>query len=295
MDSPLQAKLSISIVNYDSSDVELRSLLQSLLTAIEFAREEIELTSYISLIDNSPENRLTLKSFSELQEQSSSVDCEIKLIQGQGNIGFGAGHNIAINQQATLADEPSALSTDNNYHLICNPDVIVDESSIANGIRFLLSNDDINAISPFAAGENERQQFLCKQYPSVLTFLIRGFFPSPLKKFFKDRLARFEMQELANNKPCKNVKIISGCFMLCRLDKLIELRGFDPGYFVYFEDFDLSLRLGKLAYTPDMKIHHSGGHAAKKGIKHIAMFARSGYRFFHKHGWQFIKQESRSS
>lgn len=60
-------------------------------------------------------------------------------------------------------------------------------------------------------------------------------------------------------------------------------------YFLYFEDFDLSLRAGRLglsAYCPGMARPAFGGGVARKGWRHIACFARSAARFFNTHGWR---------
>jgi hypothetical protein len=81
--------------------------------------------------------------------------------------------------------------------------------------------------------------------------------------------------------------------MLCLSDALIRAKGFDEAYFLYFEDFDLSLRMGeigRLDYVPAMRIEHAGGHAARKGFSHLRMFMQSGFRFFNTHGWRFFRQ-----
>lgn len=78
--------------------------------------------------------------------------------------------------------------------------------------------------------------------------------------------------------------------MLCKREVLSEVGGFDDRYFLYFEDFDLSLRLGKqgrLAYVPAMKIIHAGGNTASKGLRHILLFMRSAMRFFNQWGWRW--------
>ena len=85
--------------------------------------------------------------------------------------------------------------------------------------------------------------------------------------------------------------LASGCFMLLRAHSLATVGGFDERYFLYFEDFDLSLRLaqlGEVQYLPEMQIIHHGGYAARKGWRHIAMFLRSGIRFFQDHGWRWV-------
>ncbi len=79
--------------------------------------------------------------------------------------------------------------------------------------------------------------------------------------------------------------------MMCRKKDLIEVCGFDEDFFLYFEDFDLSLRLGEkgtIYYNPNFVIKHFGGNTGKKGVKHISFFLRSMVRFFHKHGIKWI-------
>ena len=78
--------------------------------------------------------------------------------------------------------------------------------------------------------------------------------------------------------------------MFFRRDDLFRAGGFAEAFFMYFEDFDLSIRIGKIsriAYVPAVKIIHYGGQAAGKGPKHIAMFIRSGFTFFMHNGWKW--------
>ncbi len=98
------------------------------------------------------------------------------------------------------------------------------------------------------------------------------------------------MRDLVGDKDIiHNPPIVSGCFLLFRTSILKKLGGFDPRYFLYFEDFDLSLRTRKItqiAYVPQVKIIHYGGQVAKKGRRHIIMFIRSSITFFNTHGWK---------
>ena len=145
-------------------------------------------------------------------------------------------------------------------------------------------------VSPAAVNSGERQ-YLCKRYPSVLILLLRGFIPAALRAPFARKLAAYEMRDLPQDRPSTNIPITSGCCMLCRGHPLREIGGFDERFFLYFEDFDLSLRLGrlgKLVHVPAMRINHDGGNAAGKGLRHIGMFVRSALRFFNQHGWKWI-------
>ena len=99
------------------------------------------------------------------------------------------------------------------------------------------------------------------------------------------------MRDLMHDQVVWNPTVVSGCFMLFRTAVLKELGGFDPSFFLYFEDFDLAIRstrVTRVAYVPQVSIVHYGGNAARKGVKHVRMFAGSAFRFYNKHGWKWL-------
>ena len=273
--------LSIAAVCYRTQASELRELFESILDAAEKLGDQFDYEFLaVYLIDNSEDRHLSLDSLADSQPRAKELNVELRLLHGHGNNGYGSAHNRIIRNLAS-------------YHLMLNSDIVLDENSLVSGITFLENNADTCIVSPNATDKNGNKQYLCKRYPSVLTFLLRGFAPSFLKGLFSWRLARYEMHDLSEDEPTSTIPIASGCFMLCRSDALVAADGFDEGYFLYFEDFDLSLRLaehGKIAYVPAVRIVHGGGHAAQKGLAHIKMFARSGIRFFNRHGWRWIGQ-----
>ena len=274
--------LSIAVVYYDSPLRELEALLASLITSVACLRRDFALDRVaLFLVDNSEDAALILDNFTGFQTQLDSQGIDLEIISGQGNVGYGRAHNLVLER------------VHSDVHLMLNPDVILDEDSLREGMSFLRDNPEVALVSPRAVDSRGRHQALCKRYPAVFTFLVRGFFPASLKKLFARRLARFEMQDLDPDSPGRQIPICSGCCMLCRTEKLKQVSGFDPRYFLYFEDFDLSLRLaktGELVYLPGMKIVHDGGHAAGKGWKHIRLFLQSARRFFSAHGWQWLRQ-----
>jgi GT2 family glycosyltransferase len=269
-------------VCFNSSEDELQTLIGSLLNAIKLCKDSTNLALIpIYLVDNSEKDNLSLKLFISLQKEAEELNVQLHLMHGHGNIGYGAAHNLVI----------SKITSD--FHLLLNPDLNLDQNCVRAGISYLIENEAVVMASPYAAYENGEKQYLCKRYPSVFTFVVRGFFPKFLKKFSAKRLARFEMHELPESHPTTNIPIVSGCYMLCRTKALQQLGGFNEKFFLYFEDFDLSLRLttiGKIAYVPAMRITHTGGNAAMKGLSHIRMFAQSGIRFFNIHGWRVFRQ-----
>ena len=280
----LPPSLSVSIVVYRTDLAVLLSALHSLLAAIRLARAAGDLQSVqLDIINNGePESGLTALISGlgqELKEQGLKESLALRLLEGHGNVGYGRGHNLSI------------LAANTDYHLILNPDVTLSPQCLRAGLSYLVKNAAVAALSPAVRDGEGHKQHVCKRYPSVLDFLLRGFAPQGIKRAFNKRLAHYEMRELSEQEPSTDIPIISGCFMLFRTAVLRSVGGFDERYFLYFEDFDLSLRVhekGALVYLPEMHIIHLGGDTARKGLHHITMFVRSGVRFYNTHGWRFL-------
>ncbi len=119
---------------------------------------------------------------------------------------------------------------------------------------------------------------------------MRGFLPQRLRAPFAALLADYEMRDVIDGEHVRlDPPIVSGCFMLFRTSVLRRLGGFDPRYFLYFEDYDLSLRtheVARIAYVPAVRTTHYGGHAARKGWLHVKLFGASAVRFFNRFGWR---------
>jgi len=132
---------------------------------------------------------------------------------------------------------------------------------------------------------------LCKRYPAVLDLLLRGFAPAALRRSFSRRLGHYELRDLPRERASTGVPLISGSFMFFRREAIAGIGGFSDAFFLYFEDYDLSLRAaacGQLAYVPAVRIVHHGGHAARKGLRHVRLFARGAITFFGRHGWKWV-------
>ncbi len=77
---------------------------------------------------------------------------------------------------------------------------------------------------------------------------------------------------------------LSGSCLLLRRAALDSVTGFDPRYFMYFEDVDLGDRLARAGwlnvYVPEAEVVHIGGHAAcRASARMLAEHHRSAYRY----------------
>lgn len=273
------ARLRVSIVCYASCGLQLRKTVDTLLCAGRMCIARGRLHSMdVFLVNNGPAatERRKIENIIARAEVPSAVRL---LCCGKGeNIGFGAGHNLTID------------TNDSDFHLVLNPDVELAPDSLDAALEFMSAHPDCGLIAPSVVNAAGKPEYLCKRYPGVFDLLLRGFAPAWLRSVFDRRLARYEMRDVVTDAVIWQPPLVSGCYMLLRSSVLAQLKGFDPNYFLYFEDFDLSLRAGKvtrIAYVPAVRVIHHGGYAARKGWSHIVLFVRSAFKFFNNHGWKF--------
>ncbi|CAH2902456.1 MAG: Glycosyltransferase [uncultured Paraburkholderia sp.] len=268
--------LSVSLVMYRTDLQQLAQTLKSLAAAYDALKESHPAFKlHVCLVDNggSPD---TTESVNDLRAH----DATCSIIVGQGNVGYGRGHNLAIESETY------------RYHLVLNPDVDVDRNALVHAVDFFAHHPDVGLLTPRIGDEDGDIQYLCRRYPTLLDLFVRGFLPRRVHGLFKCRLARYEMRDVINDRDVVwDPPIVSGCFMLFRTSVLKQLAGFDPRYFLYFEDYDLSLRthaVARVAYVPNVRVLHHGGGASRKGSSHIRMFISSAYKFFNRFGWKWL-------
>jgi len=273
--------LGVSVVTFNTRQQELLNLLSSLTVALEHLNAAGNHCSVnLTLVDNSEPHLLRQSDFEQFIPRWQPLGVTLKLITGHGNIGFGCGHNLAIR------------NSDETYHLVLNSDVELAPDALLQGLSYLEEHADVAMVSPATQDASGQKQYLCKRQPSVLKLAARGIFPRWLQARVQRLLHHYEMRDLPEHKASKGIPHAGGCFMLCRGDHLREIGGFDESYFLYFEDFDLCRRLdghGTIAYLPAMQIRHFGGQSARKGLRHILLFIKSGWRFFNTYGWRLIQ------
>lgn len=271
--------LSVSIVLHESPVPRLERCLLSARRALARAQERGWLgATRLVVLDNasSPAYRQQLCTLHQTLGAGAGERIRQRLVLHPENLGFGAGHNAA--QRGDRSD----------YVLILNPDAELETESVAVALKRLLARDNVVAINPCCVGEDGAPAHLCKRYPSLLDLYLRGFATRRLRRRYTRRLARYEYRDRdgAVEEP---VELLSGACLLTRGASFRAVGGFDTRFFLYFEDFDLSLRLarhGRLLYLPSMVVKHAGGGAAAKGWRHRLWFLRSALRFFHRHGWR---------
>lgn len=279
--------LTVSIVIYKPNLDVLKESLDSLLQSILYQIKEgsVRFDFFIDLIDNSPTYGENV--FKILEEQKSNQNVKKNKIHFRyfhfpENLGYGAANNRSI------------LESETEFHLILNPDIKMIPETIELCVRYLKKNPGCDAVVPSVldwdadAKNTSRMQYLIKSYPTVFVLFLRSFAPGFFKKFFQKNLSAYDLMERDWSKTQESVPLVSGCFIFAKTESLRKIGGFDENFFLYFEDFDLSMRLNRKDYFPEIKIYHKGGNSSKKGFLHIRLFVTSAFRFFNKFGWKWL-------
>jgi len=250
------------MVIYDNPPRMLRAAAESFLSC--------SLSVCLYVVDNSPQPLL----------KSTFDGLTLEYYFYGRNIGYGKAHNWAI-----------AHSKDSRYHLVMNPDIVIMPGTLDFLISFMDESPDVGMVCPRVLNEDGTDQFLNKRYPSVLDLFIRRFSPRFLHPLLKKRMDHYEMRDVGYDTIC-DVEVMSGAFMFCRTEVLKALAGFDPRYFLYFEDFDLSRKFQQLgyrtAYYPNSTVIHSWKRAAHKNLRMTLIFIANMYRYFSKWGWKWL-------
>jgi len=279
----LPSSLTVSIVTYRPDRSLLDRCLRKLALAIGAAQEEgVIRTVALALIDNSESRRVAEKVIELGRGRFGESGVQMTYLHGHANIGYGTAHNLALH--GTGAD----------YQLVLNPDMELDGDALTNAVRWLDAHPDVGVAAPAVRRPDGAPDFLCKRYPAIFDLLLRGFAPRFVQRMFRGRLDRYELRDYIDpmsDKPVLGVPIMSGACLLVKRKAIDTTGGFDPNFFLYFEDYDWSVRLNKITqtvYLPSFRAVHHGGHTARKGMRHWSMFAKSAVRFYRKHGWRWF-------
>lgn len=240
--------LSVIIVNYNVAPDVLGvvvSLQQQQFTAPEGSPGRLE----ILVIDNasSPEDVVRLE----------GLPAGVVLVKNGRNVGFAAACNQGI-QRAT-----------GQYVCFLNPDTRLLDGALDSLLQHCYQHPEVGAVGPRIWADEERSLLLPPADPPTLSFLLSGMvagaFP-PVQSRFSRWWQRRALAFWRSQTPLA-VSALSGACILTSRAVIDRVGGFDPGYFLYYEDTDWCRRVlaagYQLAYLPAAEIVHYFNQSAK--------------------------------
>lgn len=239
----------------------------------------------IYIIDNNPEDSdksqiisLLDKYYPHSNSHSQFPNIKTKLITNPGNPGYGHGNNKVM------------LTTPATFHLVLNPDVLLEKESLLHAIQFMENHPDVGLLSPSVYGVDGERHYLCKKNPSLFILFLRRFAPGILTQIFQKHLDSFEMKDKDYNNIIWNVPYLTGCFMLFNSRIIKTIQGFDTKFFLYLEDADITRRIlmsgYKTAYVPSIKICHKWSRGPHHNFKLMLVSIHSSFIYWWK--WSVV-------
>ena len=235
MSPPQAPRVAVVTVSYGSTAV-LPAFLASLPAASAAPIEVV-------VADNKP----------ELAVAELSTAWGARYLPLPENRGYGGAANAAIE---TLPDSVE-------WVLVSNPDVILAPGAI--DALLVVGEEDarIAVVGPAILTADGDLYPSARTIPSLRTGVGHALFmnlwgDNPWTRAYRhDAESHFGVR--------RDVGWLSGACLLIRRSAFEQLGGFDPGYFMYFEDVDLGYRLGKLGYRnvylPVAVVTHTGAHS----------------------------------
>ena len=254
-----KVEISASIVLYHENLEELSNTIQCFLN--------VDISKKLYLIDNTDDARF----------KGLFTNDDITYISNDKNLGFGAGHNVILNQ----------IENHSKYHLILNPDVNFESRVIINLIDKLKKHEMVSMIAPKVLFLDGNFQNSCRRYPRIIELLARRF--NLLQSMFKKNISKGKYTD-KDLDASFFAEYITGCFHLYKTDDFVKLGGFDERYFLYMEDVDICKKIQKLdklkLYYPKEEIRHVLKQGSSKDNKLFFIHTFSAIKYFLKWGFR---------
>lgn len=196
----------------------------------------------------------------EQLESFAGDNPDVRLISRE-NVGFARGNNVGLD----------FLDDDCRHVLYLNPDATISSIDLEKLANFFESEKGrkLSAVSPPLVKYDFQSMKATSSFDSLGIYSAKG------RWFDESNAANISIIE-----GCSYPDALCGAFILARrhaLDKLVEENGFafDPSFFMYKEDIDLSLRLkkyGPLAVWHGVQAFHCRGW--EKDRKDVPRWAR---------------------
>lgn len=201
------------------------------------------------------------------------ADPRVQVLCLPENVGFGRGHNAVLGK----------LHSD--VHFILNPDIVLFEDVLEPMAEWLLAQPGAAMATPQLCYPDGRLQHLPRRKPTPWLLLARQLAPR-FGGVFQKADDYYTMRDADLAAP-RRIEFCTGSFMAVRTDVLQKIGGFDPEYFMYVEDADLTqkvLREGTVWLAPQFGAIHAWHRAPMRDAGKFRMQLVSMGRYFKKWG-----------
>jgi GT2 family glycosyltransferase len=201
-----------------------------------------------------------------------SLSKRVRLIQNAQPLGFAANHNQAFQYCET------------NLFAVLNPDLRL------SGDPFTLLADSLISLDAGVIAPTVRN-------PEGGLEDSARCFPTPLKLICK-LLGRGDGRIAITGLSPLTVDWVAGMFLLFRVESFRSVGGFDPHFFLYYEDVDICTRLWNVGLTvilhPEVSVVHDAQRASRRKLKYFVWHLSSMTRYFIKNFWRSPRRRAQA-
>lgn len=182
----------------------------------------------------------------------------LRIIRNSAPLGFAANHN------------QSFAHATKQFFCVVNPDIRFNHDPFP-ALLACLKQPSVAVVAPLVVGESGAPEDSARRFPTpfkILCKALRGCRGSDYS--ITDKIIFPDW--------------VGGMFMLFRRETFEQFGGFDPRYFLYYEDVDLCARLRlhgyEVALCPDAKVIHHAHRSSHRNFKYMKWHLASMMRFF---------------
>jgi N-acetylglucosaminyl-diphospho-decaprenol L-rhamnosyltransferase len=203
-------------------------------------------------------------------EQASAERDNVELLRTGGNLGYGTAANRGV----------ASLDDSYGWVVVANPDIEWADGALDTMIEAADRWPRGGSFGPMI------KELSGEVYPSarLVPSLGRGIGHAALGRVWPGNPWTREYKQSDTEVVERVAGWLSGSCMLLRRQAFDSVDGFDPRYFMYFEDVDLGDRLAKAGwhnvYVPSAEVVHIQGHStARSSAAMLKAHHESAYRF----------------
>jgi N-acetylglucosaminyl-diphospho-decaprenol L-rhamnosyltransferase len=199
------------------------------------------------------------------------------------NHGFGRGNNLVFGRLQAADTPPDAV-------FLLNPDATLANEAIDILAETLEARPEVGFAGAALAGPDGQPQEGAFRFPNIPNEFAHSVSFGPLARAM-NRWAVHLPLDLGEG----DVDWVSGAGVLIRFEALCDLGGFDPDFFLYYEEVELMWRAArrgwKRRYVPQARITHDAGAATEVNnanyLKRMPIYAHESWRYY------FVKTHGR--
>jgi hypothetical protein len=250
--------LSVVVVSWNTRELTL-DCIASLRRALAPDADACAVSAEIVVVDNASSDGTA--------SAISAGHPDVRLIISPRNLGFAAGCNAGLRTAA------------GRHVLFLNSDARVDGETIVGCVEFLDRHPDVGIVGPQLLHSDGRRRNSIHTAPTVVSELV----PKALLQFLFRR--RFPSHRWVGSHPL-DVEAVTGAAFFVRAAAIGEVGPLPEDYFLYLEETDWCLRMGRagwrVVHLPNLVAVHASGASSKSRDPTLARieYHRSLYHFF---------------